>query len=220
MYEVNLSQFSSLFEIGFALHLAVAFIERIYAKELPTRIERITARAKSLERFKEEILDHENHSKTSGTHSELKLGFKTITSPVWVAHNEQVIDRLYALRQDTNGQMHNLKTIVNLITILSVLVLLYSVTMLFLIGLDYEIVKGLDRLTASALVLLQILPLPIAATIFYFVSKKFGHETDRKIRGIGELNLILTKDNASTGKNFVSIDQVYRRFIRRNGYTD
>ena len=53
MSTVNLSQFASLFEIGFALHFAVAFLDRIYAKELPVRIDAIAARAKALEQLKE-----------------------------------------------------------------------------------------------------------------------------------------------------------------------
>jgi hypothetical protein len=63
---INLNQFASLFEIGFALHFAVAFIDRIYARELPVRVDRITSIVKSIERFKKEIAEGQQWQKESG----------------------------------------------------------------------------------------------------------------------------------------------------------
>ena len=220
MLEVNLSQFNSLFEIGFALHFAVAFLDRIYARELPVRIEHITDRAKSLERFKQEIIDGQKlHNKTGET-IELQLRKGIIENPVWLQHNDQVLDRLYALKQDTNGQMKALKGILRVITFLSILVVLYSVVMLFMIGLEIDVVKGLDPMTASMLVLLQLLPLPFAAGVFYFVARRMSHEVDRKIRGVSELNLMLSRSDASSVKSYASVEHIYRRDLKKNGYLD
>ena len=217
----NLEQFASLFEIGFALHFAVAFIDRIYARELPVRIDRINARANSVERFKSEIIEGIKWQRETGKKNhEVRLSQTVIENPIWVQHNDQVLDRLYALRQDTTGQVKALKRILNVITFLSVLVVLYSVTMLFMIGLELDLVKGLDSMTASALVLMQLLPLPIAAAIFYFVARRMSKELDRKIRGVTELNLMLSKTDASVVKSYGSIEQIYRRDLRRNGYLE
>ena len=108
---VNLSQFASLFEIGFALHFAVAFLERIYARDLPIRIEKIVATAKSLELFKQEVIEGKRKYEETGESIELQFAFRTVKNPVWVKHNDQVLDRLYALRQDSNGQIRVLKRI-------------------------------------------------------------------------------------------------------------
>ncbi|WP_026376120.1 hypothetical protein [Aestuariibacter salexigens] len=211
---VNLSQFTSLFEIGFALHFAVAFLDRIHARQLPVRLERISARIKSLERFKEFIIDKERQP---GPDFQLQLGYVTITHPVWLKHNDQLLDQLYALRQDVNGQIKVLKRILTVLTTLSVLVALYAVTVLFIIGLDFDIVRSLDSLTAATIVLMQLLPLPCAAGIFFFVSRKMSHDVDRKIRGISERNLMLGKPGESAKKNFASLEQVYKWDTHRNG---
>lgn len=217
MSSVNLSQFASLFEIGFALHFAVAFLDRIYAKELPGRINGIAARAKALEQLKRELSDGPGSGIEAGGASELQFPYRTITDPQWTRHNDQVLDRIYALMQDSRGQLKVLKRILNVLTFLSILIVLYSVSALFLIGLDVELVRDLDPMTASAAVLSQLLPLPIAATIFYFVARRMGNEIDRKIRGAGELQLLLNDLDATTAHGYVSVDQVYQRDLELNG---
>ncbi len=212
MDTVDLSRFASLFEIGFALHFAVAFIDRIYAKELPVRIGQIAARAKSLETLQREIA-----AGTDGDESlTLRFGFRSVANPIWPKHNDYVLDRVYALMQESNGQMRALKRILNVITVLSVCVVLYSVTVLFLIGLDVELVKQLDPIRASTVVLMQLLPLPFASAIFYFVARSMSHEVDRKIRGFGELQLVLAKPDATSGNVYISVEQVYQRDRERN----
>lgn len=215
--DVNLSQFTSLFEIGFALHFAVALIDRIYARELPIRIERITARTNAIELFKQEIIDRRRWCEEQNTKNELRLAYHTIDNPEWVTYNDQVLDRLYALRLDVKGQMLALKRILKVITAFAVVILIYSVTMLFLIGLESSVVMALKPMTASVLVLLQLLPLPIAAGIFFFVARRMSVEADRKIRGVGELNFMLNKVNASEVRGYVSVEEIYRRNVRQNG---
>ncbi|MDJ0877916.1 MAG: hypothetical protein QNI86_04855 [Halieaceae bacterium] len=211
MTAVDLSQFASLFEIGFALHFAVAFLDRIYARELPVRINGIAARAKALEQLKRELSEDLRSEKEAGATTELSFAYRTISNPAWTRHNDHVLDRVYALMQDSQGQMKALKRILNVLTFLSILVVLYSVTALFLIGLGVELVKGLDPMTASAVVLTQLLPLPIAATIFFFVARRMSQEIDRKIRGVGELQLMLNDQDTTTAQGSVSVDQVYQR---------
>ena len=138
-------------------------------------------------------------------------------NPAWTRHNDHVLDRVYALMQDSKGRMTVLKRILNVLTFLSILVVLYSVTALFLIGLEVQLVKDLDPMTASAAVLMQLLPLPIAATIFFFVARRMGHEIDRKIRGVGELQLMLNNPDTTTAHGYVSVDQVYQRNQELNG---
>jgi hypothetical protein len=214
---VDLSQFTSLFEIGFALHFAVAFLERIYARELPVRIEQIVAIAKSLELFKQEVIEGQRKYAETGKSIELQLTFRTVENPVWVKHNDQVLDRLYALHQDSNGQMRALKGILSVITFLSILVALYSVAVLFMIGLEVDMVTGLTPITASAIVLMQLLPLPVTAAIFFFVVRRMSHEVDRKIRGVGELHLILNNPYSAPVTDYASVQQIYRRDLGRNG---
>ena len=214
---VDLSQFASLFEIGFALHFAVAFLERIYARELPVRIEQIAARAKSLERFKQEIIEGQRKYAETGESIKLHLAFRTVENPVWVKHNDQVLDRLYALRQDSNGQMRALKRILSVITFLSILVVLYSVAVLFMIGLEVDMVTGLTPIIASAIVLMQLLPLPVTAAIFFFVGRQMSQEVDRKIRGVEELQLILNNPYSAPVTDYASVEQIYRRDLGRNG---
>ena len=218
MTEVNLIQFTSLFEIGFALHFAVAFIERIYSRELPVRIEQINARAKSLERLRQEISDAHKLSHSSDDKLILDLPRRIIENPVWMPRNEQVLDRFYALKQDTNGQIKLQKRILHIITFLSITVVLYSVVMLFLIGLNASFVNNLDVMTASALVLMQLLPLPLAACLFYFYARSTSHEIDRKIRGISELNLMLNETDDSAALGYSSVEHIYRRDLKKYGY--
>ena len=208
---INLSQFASLFEIGFALHFAVAFIDRIYARELPVRIDRINARVKAIEQFKREIADGQRWMKESGETFELFLAYRQVENPQWLKHNDQVLDRLHELLQNTNGQIRALKRILSVITFLSVIVVLYAVCVLFLIGLDLEIVKSLDPMTASTAVLLQLLPLPLASAIFFFVARRMSNEVDRKIRSVGEMNLMLSPPEIGKMNAYVSVDQIYRR---------
>ena len=208
---VNLSQFASLFEIGFTLHFAVAFIDRIYARELPVRIERITARVKSIEQFKQEITEGQRWQEETGNDFELRLAYRNVKNPKWLKHNDQILERLNSLRQEAKGQMQALKSILSVITFLSVLVVLYSVTMLFMIGLEFDQVKGLEPMIASVAVLTQLLPLPIAASIFYFIARRMSKDVDRKIRSVGELHLMLNKPDITQINKYVSVDQVYRR---------
>ena len=217
MSAVNLSQFASLFEIGFALHFAVAFLDRIYAKELPVRINGIAARAKALEQLKRDLSENSLPNSDAGVSTELRFAYRTFENPAWTRHNDHVLDRVYALMQDSRGRMTVLKRILNVLTFLSILVVLYSVTALFLIGLDVDLVKDLDPMTASAAVLTQLLPLPIAATIFFFVARRMSHEIDRKIRGVGELQLMLDNPDSTTAQGYVSVDQVYQRDQELNG---
>ena len=217
MAAVDLSQFASLFEIGFALHFAVAFLDRIYARELPVRISGIAARAKALEQLKKELSEERRSDRDAGNSSELRFAYRTVADPVWTRHNDHVLDRVYALMQDSQGRMTVLKRILNVLTFLSILVVLYSVTALFLIGLGVDLVKELDPVTASAAVLMQLLPLPIAATIFFFVARRMSQEVDRKIRGVGELQLMLHPPDSTTTHGYVSVDQVYLRDQELNG---
>jgi hypothetical protein len=220
---VGLSQFTSLFEIGFALHFAVAFLERIYARELPIRIEKIIAIAKSMELFKQEVIEGQRKHEETGESIQLQFAFRTFENPVWVKHNDHVLDRLYALRQDSNGQVRVLKRILSVITFLSIMVALYSVTIHFMIGLDFEMVMGLTPITASTIVLLQLLPLPVTAAIFFFVGRRMSSEVDRKIRGVGELQLILNNAYSSSVTDYApvtdhaSVQQIYHRNLGRSG---
>ena len=217
---VSLSQFTSLFEIGFALHFAVAFLDRIYARELPVRIDLIIARAKSIERFKQEISEAQRSHEETGKKIELHLAYRIIENPIWVKVNDLVLDRLYALRQDSNGQMKALKRILKVIRFLSVIVVLYSVTILFMIGLEVNILKGLTPMTASVVVLIQLLPLPIATGIFFFVARSMSKEVDRKIRGVEDLNLLLSRPENTSITRFASVKQIYHRDLSRNNFIE
>jgi hypothetical protein len=211
---IDLSQFASLFEIGFALHFAVAFIDRIYARELPARIISITSLIQSIERFKQEIDEGQQWQKESGKKFKLRVTSLYIENPIWIKHNDNVLDQLRTLSQEANGQIRALKGILSVITFLSVLVALYSVTMLFMIGFDVELLKGLDSMTVSMVVLMQLLPLPVAASIFFFVARRMSKDADRKIRSVSELNLMLNKPSNSQINRYVSVDQIYRRDLR------
>jgi hypothetical protein len=213
MTTVDLVQFASLFEIGFALHFAVAFIDRIYAKELPVRIDRIAARAEAVERLEKEIAA----AAATGGESVLRFPYRIIEQPVWAKHNEHVLDQILALLQETKGQVRALKRILSAITFCSFIVVLYSVTMLFLIGLGAELARDLEPMTASAIVLMQLLPLPVAAAAFFFVARRMSQEVDRKIRGVGELQLILSDNDGNSISGDASVDQVFQRDRDRNG---
>ncbi|NQY32056.1 MAG: hypothetical protein HRT56_02650 [Coraliomargarita sp.] len=206
-----MSQFASLFEIGFALHFAVAFVDRIYAKELPVRIQNIVARARSLEHLKKDLQSQDASSDADDSTKELRFAYRTISDPIWVKHNDHVLDRVYALMQDSNGQTKALKRILNVLTFLSISVVVYSVAALFLIGLDLPLVNGLSPMMASAVVLMQLLPLPTAAAIFFFIARRMSNEIDRKVRGIGELQLILSAPEKNGAINYISVEQVFQR---------
>ena len=85
-----------------------------------------------------------------------------------------------------------------------------------MIGLEVESVKNLSPMIASVIVLMQLLPLPLAASIFFFVARRMSNEADRKIRGVSELNLMLTGPEQEV-QRFASVEQVYRRDMTRNG---
>ena len=92
-----------------------------------------------------------------------------------------------------------------------------------MIGLDFEMVTGLTPITASAIVLMQLLPLPVTAAIFFFVGRRMSNEVDRKIRGVGELHLILNNaySDSVTGyapvTDYTSVQQIYHRDLGRSG---
>lgn len=214
---VDLLQFASLFEIGFALHIAVALLERIYAGELPVRVERVAARLNALERFKRELLEGSERRKRTGEASELNLAYRDIKDPVWSEHNDRLLDELYKLGHFATGKLGALKRVLSIITVLSILVVLYTITMLFLIGLDLELVKNLDPWTASALVLAQLLPLPLAATVFFLVARRMSQEIDRKLRGIAERRVLLANDASPAAIAYASIEEVYQRDLGLQG---
>jgi hypothetical protein len=70
---------------------------------------------------------------------------------------------------------------------------------------------------------LQLLPLPLTAAIFFFVGRRMSLEVDRKIRGVGELKLILNNPYSTPVTDyapvtdFASVQQIYRRDLGRNG---
>ena len=209
--EVDLNQFASLFEIGFALHIAVAFLERTYAKELPVRIEQIAARVKSLERFKREVLEGEQRREQSGKVTRLALPFRTLENPVWVDYNDGLLDQLYTLGHESKGRLSALKRILGGITFLAVLVALYSVAVLFMIGLEFEFVKNMQPMTASVIVLAQLLPLPLAAALFFFVARRMSREVDRQLRGIGEKRLVLSNSDSTAVAGYAMVEEIFRR---------
>ena len=213
---VDLIQFSSLFEIGVALHFAVAFLERIYSRELPVRLQRIAARAQSLKRLKEELIEAELQPNGIGISPRIQLTYRVIDKPIWNPHNEHALDLLSALRQESTGPMKALQQVLSVITLLSVVVILYSVTTLFMIGLELPIVRDLSPMTASAIVLLQLLPLPLATAIFFFVARRMSSEVDRKLRGIGEHQLILSDPDSSELPAYASVEEIYQRDMRRD----
>jgi hypothetical protein len=136
---------------------------------------------------------------------------------VWTNHNDGLLERLYALGHDSNGRLGALRRILAVITFCSILVVLYSITILFLIGLQVELVQGLDPMTASTVVLAQLLPLPLAAGIFFFVARRMSREVDRKMRGIGELRVMLSPPGATEGASYASVEEIYRRHLGRDG---
>ncbi len=214
---VDLLQFASLFEIGFAVHIAVAFLERIYARELPVRVDRIAARLNALERFKREMLKGDARREETGQEKELQLAYRSIKNPVWVDHNDALLDELYDLGHMATARLGALKRVLGLVTVLSVLVVIYTVTMLFMIGLDLPLVKALDPLVASALVLAQLLPLPLAAGVFFFIARRMSLQIDRKLRGVGELRVLLASPVSTAAVAYASIEEVYQRDLGRHG---
>lgn len=214
---VDLLQFASLFEIGFALHIAVAFFERIYARELPLRIERIAARLNALERFKREMIEAGERRQQTGLDTALQLAYRAVQNPMWVDRNDALLDELTDLGHLATSRLSALKRALGVVTALSILVVIYSVAMLFLIGLDLAVVKGLNPLIASALVLAQLLPLPFAAGVFFLVARRMSVQIDRKLRGVSELRLVLSNAETSAGPAYASIEEIYQRDLGRHG---
>lgn len=212
---VDLIQFASLFEIGFALHIAVALLERIYAGELPVRVERIAARLNALERFKRELQQGVIRKKETGETVELNFAYRSVTNPVWSDRNNVLLDQLYKLGHLATGRLGALKRVLSLTTAFSILVVLYSITMLFMIGLDLALVKELDPIKASALVLAQILPLPLAACVLFLVARRMSLQIDRKLRGECERRVLLANANSPAAVAYVSIEEVYQRDVSR-----
>ncbi|GEM_PF-4109138 len=219
MQAIDLAQFSSLFEIGFALHIALAFLDRIHEKELPARLRQISNKAKALERFQKELSIASTPNENNAQISQILLAYRTIENPIWTKYNNYVLDRVFALAQDTRGQIRVLQQILNVITFLSILVLLYSVSILFMIGLGTHHVTGLAPMTASTIVLVQLLPLPVAAAIFFAVAHRMSNEVDRKIRGICELQLMLSEPDISPTK-YATVEEIYQRDRGRNRFDE
>lgn len=207
---VDLSNFASLFEIGFAVHIAVALLERIYARELPVRLERIGARIHALERFRDDILKAGMRREEGGLEHQLKLASGPIRNPVWLQRNEVLIEKLHTLRHDSARRLDTLRGTLTALMVLSVLVVLYSVTMLFLIGFQVESLLTLNPWHASALVLAQLLPLPLASAMFYLRAHRMSLEVDRKLRGAGELRVTLTSPDKPNEMIYVSIEEIVR----------
>ena len=207
---VDLSNFASLFEIGFAVHIAVALLERIYARELPVRLERIGSRINALERFRENILKASMKREGGGLEHQLKLASGIILNPVWLKRNDDLIEKLHALRHDSARRLETLRKTLMALMFLSVLVVLYSVTMLFLIGFQIEALLTLNAWHASLLVLAQLLPLPLAAAMFYFRAHRMSLEVDRKLRGAGELRVSLTSEDKPNEIVYASIEEIVR----------
>ncbi|MEM9530311.1 MAG: hypothetical protein AAGA23_05290 [Pseudomonadota bacterium] len=214
---VDLLQFASLFEIGFALHIAVAFFERIYARELPVRINRIAARLNALERFKREMLEGRARREETGRETILQLAYRSVENPVWVDRNDTLLGKLSDLGHIATGRLSALKRVLGVVTVLSILVVVYSIVCLFLIGLDLPLVKELDPRVASALVLAQLLPLPLTAGVFFLVARRMSLQIDRKLRGVSEMRVLLSAVGPSASAAYVSIEEVYQRDLGRQG---
>ena len=208
---VDLSNFASLFEIGFAVHIAVALLERIYARELPVRLERIGARINALERFRESLLKASMKREESGLEHQLKLASGAIRNPVWLKRNDDLIEKLHGLRHDSARRLETLRGMLTALMFLSVLVVLYSVTMLFLIGFQIEALLALNAWHASVLVLAQLLPLPLAAAMFYLRAHRMSLEVDRKLRGAGELRISLASPDKPNEMTYVLIEDIVRQ---------
>lgn len=213
---VDLSQFNSLFEIGFAVHIAVAFLERIYAGQLPVRMERIGERLKAMERFKRALQEAKAKREATGEAYVLQLPHAVIDNAVWAERNESAVERLYSLSHALQSRLTSLKRILTLITITSIMVVLYSITLLFLIGLDLALVKDINALTASLLVLAQLLPLPLAALVFYIIARRMSQEIDRKLRGVGELRVVVTSPSSQSPAAYTSVEEIYQRDLGRS----
>jgi hypothetical protein len=99
-------------------------------------------------------------------------------------------------------------------------VALYTVTVLFLIGLEADLVKDLAPMTASTIVLAQLLPLPLAASIFFFVARRMSLAVVRKRRGIGEQRLMLNNADSMTVAAYVTVEEIYRRDVGRDALFD
>ncbi len=210
---VDLSQFASLFEIGFAVHIAVAFLERIYARELPVRLERIAGRINALERFKQEVLKASMRWQDEQRDSILPLASGDQRNPVWVKRNDDLLEHLHVLKHDSTHRLDALRAVLALLMILSILVALYSVTMLFLVGLQVEAVTALEPLRASLLVLAQLLPLPLAAALFYFFAHRMSLQVDRKLRGVGELRVTIGRADDPGQIRYLTIEEIYHRDV-------
>jgi hypothetical protein len=87
-----------------------------------------------------------------------------------------------------------------------------------MIGLEVEFLKGLAAMTATVVVLMQILPLPIAASIFFFVARRMSNEVDRKIRSLSELNLMMNKPSNTQINRYISVEQIYRRDLSQSDF--
>ena len=104
-----------------------------------------------------------------------------------------------------------------MVTVLSIFVVVYTIVMLFLIGLDLPLVKGLDPWLASALVLAQLLPLPLAAGVFFLIARRMSLQIDRKLRGVGELRVLLASHDSGAAVAYASIEEVFQRDLGRQG---
>jgi hypothetical protein len=207
---VDLSQFSSLFEIGFALHIAVAVLERIYSHELPSRLKSIRSQISVLERFRDSIFKAGFSRQDGGQEYEIALTSGLIRNPVWIKRNDRLLSRLHVLNHESVQRLDSLRWVLTTLMILSIVVVMYSVTMLFLIGFRIEALITLTPLQASLLVLAQLLPLPLAAGLFYFIAHRMSMDVDRKLRGVGELNVILASEEDAGGVHYVSIEEIVR----------
>ena len=214
---VDLVSFSSLFEIGFALHIAVTIIERIYARELPVRVDRIARRLNALERFKREMVEIRDRGEKSRQPFQLHFAYRTIDDPVWSDHNDALLAQLAGLAHLATGRLGSLRRALSVVTALSICVIFYTITMLFLIALDISWVNDLHPLTASCLVLTQLLPLPIAAGAFLFVARRMSLQIDRKLRGMSERGVLLSSSTSPESPFSASIEEIYQRDLSQRG---
>ena len=113
--------------------------------------------------------------------------------------------------------MGALRRVLGVVTVLSIFVVVYTIVMLFLIGLDLPLVKGLDPWLASALVLAQLLPLPLAAGVFFLIARRMSLQIDRKLRGVGELRVLLASHDSGAAVAYASIEEVFQRDLGRQG---
>ena len=208
MVMATLIAYSSLFEIGFALHAGISILESVYGESVSKTIAEVEGIREKLKHLRLVLTKSDPSLSGKSTDVKVTIARWTITSLAWNDKCSGAEQQICRLSSDSVETQKTHKRRANLIMYFSMGVCLYSLALLFIGASDVDFVRNLSIWLALALVVIQLIPMPIAALAFYRAARTTTRE------GAARLDEILSsKISMSDKTNFLHTPEFELREI-------